>query len=79
MFRYIVSNEPSRKIFKSTCSLIESKISGLKKERLLVDVDGSLVQVYIHNDGKIIVYDDYDFYEVFVKSEIDLSHIITSL
>ena len=45
------------------------------KNKLLIDVDGSLIQTYKYNGKDIDVYDDYDVGAVYVKSEIDLDNL----
>jgi len=78
MFSYTVSMEPDEKVFKDACALIDSKVSYLKKERLLTDVDGSLIQVYDTANGKIKVLSDYDVYAVYVESSVDLDEVLKS-
>ena len=56
-------------IFKMDCD----------KEKLLIDVDGSLLQDYFINGKKIRVQNDCDVYSVYVDSEIDLKDIFVSL
>jgi hypothetical protein len=75
-YDYTVIQENSPEIFKATCSRIEHSFPALKKEELLVDVDGSAIQVYNNGETRIVIYDDYEIGAVFVKSDIDLSKVI---
>lgn len=72
-FDYTVWKDNSPQEFKRACSAIELVFPDADKEKLLVDVDGSTIQVYALNGKKAIVYDDYDVGAVYVKSEFDLS------
>lgn len=75
MFSYTVSMEPNEKIFMNTCTLIDSRVAEKKKEQLLTDVDGTLIQVYNTPNGKIKVLSDYDVYAVYVDSDVNLDQI----
>ncbi len=75
MFEYTVYRDNSAKEFKRACAVIEQHYPDAKKGELLIDVDGSVVQTYTHQEKDIDIYDDYDIGIVYVKSEIDLSHI----
>ena len=55
------------------CEMIEKAYPEMKKADLLVDVDGSMVQIYGEEPTEIIVYDDYEVGAVYIKSDIDLS------
>ena len=74
-FEYTIHPDNSSKEFKKACSKIETLLPNAIKSKLLIDVDGSTIQVYSQDEKKIVVYDDYDVGAVFVKSEIDLSEI----
>ena len=76
-YDYTIYPENSSAIFKETCELIEKKYPLLSKDELLVDVDGSTIQIFGVEPKEIIVYDDYDIGAVYVKSDIDLSDILT--
>jgi hypothetical protein len=75
-YDYTISKENSPIVFKEICEIISSNFSDFKVEELLVDVDGSTIQVYSKGDEQIVVYDDYDIGAVFIKSDIDLTEII---
>ena len=58
--------------FKRQCESLEKQLKGLKKGKLLIDVDGSQIQLYTLDGKEIQVLNDKDFGEVCVKSQIDL-------
>ncbi len=74
-FDYNISPDNSPKAFKDICRKIEEHIVGLQKEPLLVDVDGTTIQIYTQYGRKVMVIDDYDIGAVFVRSEIDLKKL----
>lgn len=75
-YEYNISSENSPEKFKIICSKIEEAYPELQKNVLLVDVDGSTIQVYHINNLKVTVYDDYEVGAVYVLSDLDLSKII---
>lgn len=76
-FSYTIYPKNSTKHFKQTCSTIAKIFPLAKKEDLLVDVDGSTVQIFfMGNNKEIAVYDDYDVGAVYVESDIDLAGAI---
>ncbi len=72
MFDYTVAIKNDPKAFKETCAQIEAQFPTFGKEELLIDVDGSTIQMYSVGKKRMIVYDDYDIGAVFVKSDIEL-------
>lgn len=76
MYTYNIAKNPDNKAFKNTCAQIESKMSDLKKEKLLIDVDGSVIQIYRSPTGKITIFNDYLVGAVYVDSEIDLGDVL---
>lgn len=62
--------------FKEACSIIESAFPEAEKEKLLVDVDGSMAQAYIIGGEKTVVYDDYTVGAVYALSNTDLTDLI---
>ena len=78
-FDYNVCKNNNPDEFIRICKLIEQGISSLKKEKLLVDVDGSTIQVYEKNGNEIIVYDDYDIGAVYIEADMDLSEILNNI
>lgn len=75
MFDYTLSKTANNKVFLNACKKVEDKFPFAKKEKLLVDVDGSAVQIYNIENGKIRIDSDYDIDAVFVQSDIDLSDV----
>lgn len=75
MFKYTVAKEADNKAFLSACNKIENQIHPLKKETPLVDVDGSVIQVYYCKNKKIKVLNDYEVDAVYIRSEKDLSDL----
>ena len=76
-FDYTIFKDNSQSEFKKACKLIERSFHDAKKNKLLIDVDGSTIQTYTKDGKDIDVYDDYDVGAVFVKSEIDLDNIFS--
>lgn len=72
MFHYSICTVPDEEIFFKQCEALEKNIKGLKKEKLLVDVDNSKIQIYYYNGKKIKVANSYYVNELYVESEIDL-------
>ena len=52
---------------------IQNNVLGVIKEKLLIDVDGSLIQVYMQGSNKITVQNDYMVGAVYVESEVEIS------
>ena len=70
MYSYTISKEADEKQFERACGLVESQIQESTKEELLEDVDGTQIQIYKTNGGKIKVVNDYDVDAVYIDSEI---------
>ena len=71
-YDYNIAPAADYESFKRTCIKIEEALFPLEKEKLLIDVDGSLIQVYYHNSGVIKVFSDYEVDAVYVNSEVEL-------
>ena len=71
-FNYTIYKVPSEEYFKKQCEAIENHIPNLTKEKLLEDVDGSLIQIYHHDKGIIGVYNDCIVNCLYVESDFDL-------
>lgn len=78
MFEYQICNMADDEIFKKQCIAIEKNITPLQKEKLLEDVDGSLIQKYDYQGKSISIYSDHFINEVYVKSEIELTQFFTT-
>ena len=76
MFSYTVEKNASKQTFEMVCRLIESYFTGIVKEKLLEDVDGTAIQFY-HFDSKTIkVCNDFEIDAVYVDSEIELGCVL---
>lgn len=73
MFEYYICNAADNEIFQKQCAAIEKNIAPLSKEKLLEDVDGTLIQIYDYTGDTIKVYSDHFINEVYIKSEIELT------
>lgn len=73
MFEYYICNAADDEIFQKQCAAIEKNIAPLSKEKLLEDVDGTLIQIYDYAGAIIKVYSDHFINEVYIKSEIELT------
>jgi hypothetical protein len=74
-FQYTVFRDNSPKMFKAACGLVKETFPDFHAEKLLIDVDGSTIQVFRRGTEKIVIFDDYDVGAVLVKSDVDLSKI----
>ena len=75
-YSYNIRPETDEQAFADVFKTIESKLNGLKKEKLLIDVDGTLIQIYYLNNDEIVVYDDYDVDAVYVNSNVELDDVL---
>ena len=76
MFSYNIAKEADNKAFQSACVAIEANIKDLEKEKLLIDADGTLVQIYHVQGRKIKVVNDYEVDAVYADSDVNLSNIL---
>lgn len=72
MNSYNIAPMVSEQVFFSVCRTIEAAGVVKKKERLLIDVDGTMIQIYHARGGLIKVFNDYEVDAVYVDSEIGL-------
>lgn len=75
MFDYTICPYNSTTVFKETCQKIRCLFPDAEAEKLLIDVDGSLIQSYYQDGREIIVYDDYDVGAIYIKSELEIAEI----
>ncbi len=75
-YDYTIHPDNSPERFKRVCQIIEQAYPEMKKAELLVDVDGSTIQIFGEEPNEIIVYDDYGVGALYIKSDIDLTTII---
>ena len=76
MYSYNISKNADKKAFDDICALIEAKVNDFNKERVLVDVDGTQIQIYNTPAGKIKVCNDYEVDAVYIDSDVELKNII---
>ena len=74
-FSYNIEKFADEKAFVRACSMIEAGVSNITKEKLLEDVDGTLIQIYKVAGGEIVVFNDYEIDAVFVDSDVDLGDV----
>ena len=77
MADYVICKENNTDMFIKACETIEQVFPNAKKERLLIDVDGSTIQIYMEKGEKITIFDDYDIGTVFATSNLDLKNIFS--
>lgn len=76
MFDYNVYPEANEVAYKKAVALIAMHFPKLKKEKELIDVDSTAIQVFsLSKKTAVRVFNDTDIGAVYVKSEIDLSSI----
>ena len=72
MFNYTVAKEADNKAFLNACEKIEKEFKPLKKDNVLIDIDGTLIQVYYAENKKIKIFNDYEVDAVYIESEKEL-------
>ena len=75
LYNYSVYDEADDAAYKKTVAIVEKAFPELKKKAPLEDVDGSSVVVFEQDKKFIKVYKDYDYDEIYIKSDINLSDI----
>lgn len=75
MYSYTLAKKIDNQVFKDACNKIEKAFPSAEKGKMLVDVDGSLLQDYSIDDKKIRVQNDCEVDAVYVDSELDLQKI----
>lgn len=75
-YTYNIAPEADNKAFQDVCSLLMSKLENAKAEKMLVDVDGSLIQVYKTPNGEIVVINDYEVDALYIDSDVNLNKIL---
>lgn len=69
-FTYNISTVADNQIFIATCNKIETEMEGIKKGKRIIDVDGSILQLYEKDGKEICVNNDYEVDAVYVESDI---------
>lgn len=72
MYCYVVTNFADGEIFYQKCRVLEKRIPGLQPEKLLEDVNGTLIQIYCHAKGKVRVRSDAQLDYVDIQSDFDI-------
>lgn len=72
MFDYPIYSVADEQIFEKQCAALEKHIPNLIKVKLLIDVEGSKIQIYEYLGHEIRVHNNYFTNEVNVVSEIEL-------
>lgn len=75
-YGFNVHPDNSPEIFKEVSAVIERGFPDFEKKKLLIDVDGSTIQVFARGNEEIIVFDDYDVGAVYIESDVDVSGTI---
>ena len=60
--------------FKEICKAIEMLYPSYKKDKLLVDVDNSLIQVYTDGDKEIVIDNCAETDVIEARANVDLSN-----
>ena len=79
LYSYTTSLKADNGEFKRVCSAIEKNILGIKKDKLLIDVDGSATQKYKTESKEIVVQNDFEVDAVYIDSDVDLKGIVKSV
>lgn len=72
MFDYTICSVADEELFHEQCRAFEKTIPLLRQQKLLEDVDGSLIQRYEHPKGNIVVRNDVQVDALYVTSDFDL-------
>jgi len=73
MYEYNIMPNVSTDRFQSICEEVRTLFPQAKQEKLLQDVDGSLIQVFVQHGGRIAVHNDMEIGALYVKSDMPLS------
>ena len=69
IYKYNIKPYNSPEYFDLACEEIEKAYPEAKKEKLLIDVDGSTIQIYYTKAGMIKIYDEYFIDAVFADAD----------
>ena len=72
MFDYNIAKSYDIEAFKRVCNKIEETLENLSKDKALIDVDTSVIQIYYIENEKIKVICDIEVDAVWVESAIEL-------
>ncbi len=68
-YKYNIKTYNSPDAFRMACMEFEKEYPTAKKNEMLVDVDGSTIQVYATDEGEMVIFDDYDVGAVFANAD----------
>lgn len=74
-YSYSLCPEISNEVFIAVCQKIEQRWPELRKERLLIDVDGTMLQIYYQGQKEAVVYNDVEVGAVYIESDIDMDNL----
>lgn len=78
-YSYTLCPEISNEVFIDTYQKIEQRWPEFRKERLLIDVDGTVLQIYYQGQNEVVVYNDVEVGAVYIESDIDLDDLFGNL
>ena len=68
----LICNQFDADVFRKQCKAIEERFPKIEKAPLVEDVDGSLYQLYHHENGDVYISNDYMGNYVYLESDFDL-------
>ena len=71
-FSYTVATNVDDVVFSDYCAMLEKNVAGIRKEKTLIDVDGSETQIYHCNGKEIVVHNSCYIDAVYIDSQVDL-------
>lgn len=76
MFTYDICNVTDRELFDKSLK----KLKGIKEfsleDKVLEDVDGSLLAIFYYHDSKVILKNDEQIGALYIESEKDIEKLI---
>lgn len=76
---YELHDTNSKDIFYKICEHINEMFPSLRKNKEVIDVDGSIITVYSNSKDKITIVNDTTWDYIYAETNLDLSKIITEL
>ena len=65
--------------FYELCGLLENAFPEFKKQKKLIDVDGSLVQPYFDGERQIVLINGMDWGCIIARANVDLKEFVSTL
>lgn len=75
IYEKTISKKYNSKIFHDFCESIDYQKHGLKKNDLMIDVDGTMIQIFQNGNDKIKIVNDVEIDAVYVDSTIKLADL----